>query len=344
MKTKTIAYESANGFVKVFYNGLSAVYPNTITQAGLESYAAKQGKGEKPIYTINNRRVIAGETLNYISSSSDSVKRYGTEEYLIESLIALDQFAEDGDSLTVVTGLPSNHYEDKDEAIRLITNNLKKPHTYIVGDTEKTIKIKKVVVTLQPLATFFYTIVDTNGNVDEDMLERYEDTLTLIIDIGWKTTDVAIIRGNSLIKFDTLETSMETTYEAIRTRLKDQAKKEKKKLAGAKNVRLLEIEKQLRKGDAFRWANELNEATLIKREVFTNSAKNIVTEANSFMSFDQVSTIIFTGGGTEALQDYLEPHLINAKTGKHDDNVFLLDDTQLANVKGYYVYETYLQD
>jgi hypothetical protein len=344
MKTKTIAYESANGFVKVFYNGLSAVYPNTLTQVGRETHAAKQGKEEKPVYTINNRKVYAGETLNYISSSSDNVNRYGTEEYLIESLIALDQFSEDNDILTVVTGIPSNHYEDKDEAIRLITNNLKKPHTYEVNGVEKTVKIKNVIVTLQPLATFFYTIVDENGNVDEDMIERYENTLTLIIDIGWKTSDVAVIRGNSLERFDTLETSMETTYEDIRAKLKEQAKKEKKKLAGAKNVKLLEIERQLRKGDAFRWANELNEASLIKREVFTNSAKNIVTEANSFMSFDQVSTIIFTGGGTEALEGYLEPHLTNAKTGKHDENIFLLSDTQLANVKGYYVFGIYLQD
>lgn len=342
MRTKVVAFESANSFVKVFSDGRKKVYPNTVTRATKEAYNFGSERNESTVYTVLGGRYNVGQTLDYISSSSDSIERYGAEYYYIESLIAISQFAKDGDRIKAVTGLPSIHYGNKEEATRLIQTALTGDHELWIDGEHVRFTITEVLVTLQPLATFFYAAVDEFGEESPEMMARFDDSETLIIDIGWGTTDVALCRGYGLVDYWTINTSMKTAYERIVAEMRAQAVKEKRKLASAK-MPLLDVEKQLRKNMKYNYANEDYNAREIYDEVMSQTAKDIITEVNGIRGIDSYRTVLLTGGGTKALHSDLQELLMNKQTGNVYDNVYIIDDMQLANVKGYYVFAKFLQ-
>lgn len=344
MSNKIIAFESANSFVKIYHDGKHVVYPNTISRAGKERFDKIVSKRDNTtVYTINGENFTAGNTLGYISSSSASIERYASEHYYRESIIAISHFVNDGDTVIVATGIPADHYKNKEKATKLIKDALKGEHTIGINGKEITFTIKDVLVTMQGLATFFYTVIDEWGNVDEEMVERYDGTETLIVDLGWGSSDVAVIRGNSLVDYQTLTTSMKTAYERILEHLQTNAAKEGKKLATAR-IQLLELERQLRQSDVFKYSNEQYDASNIKRSVFKETTDDIITEINNYRPMEQFTTVIFTGGGTKALLPELEPRLADPKTNKLQENIFIMNETQISNVKGYYVFAKYLQN
>jgi len=341
---KVIGFESANSFVKVYSNGKSVSYPNTTSKAPKETYS-KIGNPENEftsiVYEICGLRVNVGKTLNYISSGGGSIERYNGTPYYIESIIAISQFAKKGDDLIICTGLPSDHYGDKEKATEYITKALKKEHTIKIDDEEITFNIKEVYVTLQPLATFFYTVIDTYGESNTDMITRYTDTETLIIDIGWGTTDLAHLQGSDLA-FDPIkiDTSMRNAYESILEKLREHAIKGDPIKTGS--IKLLEMEKQLRTKDIFKFAKNEYSVANIKKEIFRTTAENILAEINNYRNITQFTTVIFTGGGTAALlTDFQEK--LGDKNGEFPENMFFMSNPQDANVKGYYVYVKYLQ-
>lgn len=341
MRQKVIAFEAANSFVKVFSEGRQVVYPNTVTEASKESFNFSDDRDENTVYTVNGQRFHVGKTLRYMTSSSDSISRYGSEQYYIEAIIAISQFASDGSTVKVATGIPSVHYDVRDEATKLIQNSLKGVHTIEVNGVEMTFTITEVVVTLQPLATFFYTVMDENGNELSEMATRFEDSETLVIDIGWGTTDIAVCNGFGLESYFTIDTSMKTAYEMIVSRMKEKASKEQRKLASAR-IKLLDVEKHARKNMIYKYANESYNFKDIYQEVMGITAKRILTEVNAIRGIDQYTTVLLTGGGSSALLPDLESLLINDRTGNLADNVYLANGLQTANVKGYYVFAKYI--
>ncbi|HDR8302811.1 TPA: ParM/StbA family protein [Bacillus cereus] len=341
---KFVGFESANSFVKVFCNGKSVTYANTASKAPKETFnnVNKADKNATDIvYEIGEERLNVGKTKNYVSSGGGSIERYNGTPYYMESLIAIAQFAKDGDNLVVCTGIPSDHYRDKEKAEEYITKALKREHTIIIDGEARTFNIIRVHVTLQPLATFFYTVIDEFGESNEDMITRYEDTETLVIDIGWGTTDLAHLLGSSLtsdpIKIDT---AMKSAYEEILERLREKAPKGDPIKTGS--VKLLDMEKQLRTSDTFKFSNNEYPVGDLKKVVFKKVAENILAEINNYRNLTQFTTVIFTGGGTTALLDNFTEKLAD-KEGKFPENVFLMSAAQDANAKGYYVYAKYLQ-
>lgn len=342
MRQKVIAFEAANSFVKVFSEGKKVVYPNTVTEAAKESFNFSDDRDENTVYTVDGQRFQVGKTLRYMTSSSDNVSRYGSDQYYVESLIAISHFVTDGSTVKVATGIPSVHYDDKELATRLITEALKGEHTIAVNDEEITFTISEVIVTLQPLATFFYASIDEDGTPSPDMIERVKDTETLIIDIGWGTTDIAVCKGLSLDSYFTTDTSMKTAYEMIVERMKEKARNENRKLATAR-IKLLDVEKYARKNMIYKYANESYNFKDIYHEVMEITANRILTEVNAIRGIDQYTTVLFTGGGTKALQSDLRDLLTDSRTGEVFHNVYGVEDVQTANVKGYYVYAKYLK-
>ncbi|MEW4131966.1 ParM/StbA family protein [Bacillus thuringiensis] len=341
---KYIGFESANSFVKVFCNGKSVTYANTASKAPKETFNKVDKKDRNStdvVYEIGEERLNVGKTKNYVSSGGGSIERYNGTPYLLESLIAIAQFAKNGDNLAVCTGIPSDHYRDKDKATEYITNALKKEHTVIVDGEERTFNIIRVHVTLQPLATFFYTVIDEFGESNAEMIARYEDTETLVIDIGWGTTDLAHLLGSSLMSDPIkIDTAMKAAYEEILERLREKAPKGDPIKTGS--VKLLDMEKQLRKSDIFKFSNNEYPVGDLKKVVFKKVAENILAEINNYRNLTQFTTVIFTGGGTTALLNIFTEKLAD-KDGKFPENVFLMADAQDANAKGYYVNAKYLQ-
>lgn len=334
MAKRTVAFESANSFVKVFSDGKGLVYPNTVSDVGLENF---NQISKEEVYRYDGMAFTVGKTLNYETSSSQSLSRYGSDEYRRESVAAISKMVNDGDSVTVVTGIPSQHYNAKEDALRLLNLNLKKSHTIEVNGEEKTFTVTKVIVILQPLATFFYSIIDETGQTDDDMLARIEDTSTLIVDIGWGTTDVAVLVGSTLKETRHIDTNMHTVYSHISETIKQKHKK-----LATMEIPLLELERQFRKGTALKWANKQYECRDIIEEVFEKASRRIVSQIGNMFKIEDYATVIFTGGGATALQANLSANLTDKTTGKIEDNIMLMHDSQMVIVKGYYVFAKYL--
>lgn len=350
-KHKVVAYESANGFVKVFGEGSKKtfVYANTMTEAAKEEFGKLTGeRSTKTVYEFDGERFNAGQTVDYGSSSSDSISRYGTVEYLRESLIAISHVAKDGDVLTVCTGIPSTHYDNKEEATKLITENLKGDsnglHTFKIDGEEISFTIKNVLVTMQGLASFFYCVMDETGDTDEDMIERFEETETLVLDIGWKSSDVALLRGSGLTRQFDLRDSMQTAYELIAEGIKEKYPNDPIASANLQG-QLLDLEKQLRKGDTYKYGNKQYSVSDIKINVFKKIADRIIKEVDGIRTLSKFTTVILTGGGTIALLPELQ-ELLSDKNGELKENIFIIDrvNAQISNVKGYYIFAKYLQD
>lgn len=343
MKTKVIGFESANSFVKVYHEGKELVYPNTVTNAVKENFKVSDKFSEKTVYEILGRRVNVGAVNNYQSSSMDSIERYSTKEYHIESVIAISQFVKSGDKVVAVTGIPSIHYQDKEEATELIKKNLVGPRSILKDGKTIKFEIVDVLVTLQPLATFFYCVLDEFGNVDGDMEDRFYDTQTLIIDIGWGTTDMAHLISDGLEKTFNVPVSMVDVYDTIAVLLIEQALVDKRKLKNA-DIELLNLEKQIREKGCFNYSNEVYKVDTIADEVFDRYAEEILLRAKAKADFDKFTTVIFTGGGAKTLETYLKKRLIDPTTGSIYDNIFFMLEGQIANAKGYFIFGKYIQN
>ncbi|GAK00866.1 hypothetical protein JCM19055_3984 [Geomicrobium sp. JCM 19055] len=275
--------------------------------------------------------------MNYTSSGGVGIQRYATEFYKKESIAGISQVIEDGDIVTAITAIPSTHYNDKEKCKSLINENLVGTHVLEIDGESKTFTIDEVKVTLQPLASYFYTIVDEWGNMNQDMLARYEGTETLVIDIGWGTTDVALVGNGGLSDFWTIQASMSSAYREIELTLKED------KTFSTNTMQPLEIERQLRDNDVLTFSNRTVDASNAKKQVFKETAQQIMTEVNNHQNIEEMTTVIFTGGGFQALKEHLEPMISNDQ-GQVLDNIFFIEDCQLANAKGCYVFGKYISN
>ncbi|WP_370543211.1 hypothetical protein [Geomicrobium sp. JCM 19055] len=173
--------------------------------------------------------------------------------------------------------------------------------------------------------------------MNQDMLARYEGTETLVIDIGWGTTDVALVGNGGLSDFWTIQASMSSAYREIELTLKED------KTFSTNTMQPLEIERQLRDNDVLTFSNRTVDASNAKKQVFKETAQQIMTEVNNHQNIEEMTTVIFTGGGFQALKEHLEPMISNDQ-GQVLDNIFFIEDCQLANAKGCYVFGKYISN
>lgn len=344
---KVVAFEAANSFVKVFTRGRTRVYANTLTTVSSEVFTKigdNMDRDAETVYTVAGKSYYVGRTLKYRTSSGSDLSRYKTEKYLAESLIAISQVVDDGETIVVATGIPADHYAAKEMAKEYINEALVGTHTIQVNGNDFTFTISEVVIILQPLASYFYALVDELGNSDEGMISRITDTETLIVDVGFGTTDLAVCLGYGLQGYYPLTDSMRTVYEKVARKLKEQAAAKGDKLATAK-IQLLDLENQIRTKKHFTYANKRYEITGLYEDALKETANDVLDEIRNIRGLEQYTTVIFTGGGSKSMAKYFDAALKDPKTGDLPENVFFIDGqtAQTANVKGYFVYTNYLR-
>lgn len=341
MAERIVGFESANSFVKIYTKGKKPViYPNTLSDVAKEQFG--ELTGTKTIYEVEGKRYNVGKTLQFHSSSMASKRRYGTENYKIESLIAISQVVENGDNVIACTGLPANHYSAKEAITKMIEGQLLGPREVTINGIKKSFVISKVIVTLQPLATFFFSLLDVDGTSDDDMTERVSGTKSLIIDIGWGSTDVADCISGDLVDFFSLQTTMKDMYVLLLEKIKDKFKGEDISTA---TIDLLELEKQFRKSTTIKYGNSSYDCADVYDLVVKEITSKIILEVYTKRELEEYTTVIFTGGGTEALRSQITKEFWDVEREDVKSNIFLMnaDNSQIANAKGYYVYATFLQ-
>lgn len=331
---KPIALEVANGFIKA-YDGIGEVvkYPNTVQELEEDDIIVSR-RGVNAIHEYDGNLYAVGRTIGVESSSGYDVSKYKTENYLREALFALSTLVNDGTTIDLVTGLPSVHMKDSstaDEVIKRFKNK-----KFVVDG--KRISIRNVYVLLQPTGAFFYSLVDENGEIDEDMFERFGLGDVMISDIGFGTTDVAIYRNRSKVR----DFSVEFAIKDAILNLINKLSKEHPGTKFARNeVPEFEIERQIREGyESIKLYGEEIPYLEEWEEILRKQAGKILNRLRNKAAMDSMNTIIFAGGGTVLLRPYLEEWLKD-NSGETYGNVFFSDESQEMNVKGFYTWYHY---
>lgn len=340
MANRIVGFESANSFIKGFTLGKALlVYPNTLSKNPKESITLSDA-AKTAVYEVEGTEYTVGKTLSYKSSSMASVFRYSTPNYKIESLIAIAQLVDNNDTVIASTGIPSKHYGELEDITSTIQQQLKGYHEIKINGEIKSFTIAEVIVKLQPYAAFYSTAIQIdmyNQYIDNPILVgRIQDNPTLVVDIGWGSTDIADVFGLDLIDSFATKTSIKHYYESLLQKIK--TKYAGQPIATA-SIELLEIEKQLRKTNILNYGNVQYDCGDIINETKAEITLNIITELYAKRELEEYTTVVFTGGGSELLRTNINQNFYNQKTQSLANNIYIgaQNTLQYDVVRGYYL-------
>ena len=117
--TQKIGLEIANGYIKVVSDDSEAVYPNRLKMLTGSEFSLTGTIGT--VYEFNNKKYILDEKGD--SSGGRSADRYLSEDYLLETLVAVSQVIKER-NVALTIGVPCRDFEVKDLKTK-ITNHLK---------------------------------------------------------------------------------------------------------------------------------------------------------------------------------------------------------------------------
>ena len=265
--------------------------------------------GEKANRDTNNARLtFTAEKTNNIT---DHVK------YLAALGLASEQ--DDQGSYTVVTGLPVEDFAAQEDLRKDLEKNLTGTFDYVFGNQAKLIGVHKVHVIPQSAGAYYCYILQ-DGEIRIDRV----NTLTLVIDIGFKTTDAVAMRD---AKYSSTESFTEYTgvsnvHIEIRKRLMKEFGLRKE---------LSEIDEIVRSKTIYLDGREVSIEDMIL-EAVKPFAEKIVDAIPLYISNPkEIRQIILTGGGAYLMQEYF-------KMAFPKNSILVLPNAEYSNAEGYYKY------
>ena len=189
--TQKIGLEVANGYIKVVSDDSEAVYPNRLKMLTGSEFSLTGTIGT--IYEFNNKKYILDEKGD--SSGGRSADRYLSDDYLLETLVAISQVIKER-NVALTIGVPCRDFEIKGLKEK-ITNHLKGRHVLYVSNNieeekeEYVINIEDVYVVVEPLGTLCEFVFDEKLQI----VNNRDNFSYVIIDIGYSTTDILATNG-----------------------------------------------------------------------------------------------------------------------------------------------------
>lgn len=213
----------------------------------------------------------------------------------------------------VVTGLPAERIHMAQDLEARVRGE--KDIKVFFGKEMRDIRIyvSEVEIVPQPLGSYWSQCL----NLDEKDAYPIEK-VTGVIDIGFRTTDLAAIESGEYIpeKSKTFSVGLSTAYSDVSSSLAEEygLEKEGYNLDGIIIKRKVNI------------SGKEVDITNIVENSFKKLATNVLVEVNSQWKVSDYDNLIITGGGGQALSPYLLPHLPQAK---------LATDPITANCRGF---------
>ncbi len=244
-------------------------------------------------------------------------------------LAALAPYAEHGDPVRLVTGLPVSFFRKYKDAL---TTLLQQRHTVTVVHAngkreEKSIYIEKVRVVPQPFGSLFGQMLDAQGKIAN---QRFVNEKIGVIDIGFRTTDFTISDKTRYSERGSLSTDsgMSVAYNAIANLLHEKC---------GTQVELYRLFEAVTRG-VIKIKGQKYDLTSLAQQAYGQLATRIATEANRLWADDwDVDAILITGGGGAALASYLQQQIEGEVLPMPTDQ-----DARLNNVTGYWKYGVHI--
>lgn len=240
--------------------------------------------------------------------------RTGTPEYKLLFLTALSIFAESaGEPFSIVTGLPVDDFEDRE----IIEKGLKGGFSLSVAGREISFAVKELTVIPQGCGAFLDLLfADDHG----DPNEAYAQGPVGIVDIGYKTTDFALMQSAEFAwRFSgSIKHGMSMIYQAAVQKFSD---------AYRGNFDLKSVEEAISDGMICRLGERIAvDPTLLDAD-FNGLAGEITSWIRQRWRDQRLSRIICAGGGSLMLKPCLSRLL---------PEMIFLNNPNLANVRGFY--------
>jgi len=316
--SETLALDLANGFVKVTVDK-TLCYENKLRRIKHNDFSVFN-QADEEIYTFQENQYVL-DPVGGLTSGGRNNLRYGTDQYLLECLIAISKVTDKVD-ISLTLGLPCKDHGNT-EIENKIMEKLKGTHVLRTknrkNDEEKVrvIDIKDITILCEPVGTLLDLIIDENFNIISDL----EELKFLIIDIGYGTMDIIETNGLNIINKDHANIGGMTLVQDYLERI---------------NVNHSETGKVFKESDITiipkAIINKYKKEWNFSQELET-SKKYVATEITSIISqkgyaYEDYDLVVFSGGCCLQIKDYL-PLPVNG---------VIHDDCQNSNVNGYRKY------
>jgi len=193
---RVIGIDVANSTIKSWTDGdKNQSYRNTvkaINDAGL----VYSFKTDYHMFVFNKEVYEVGD-ISVMGSGGRGKARYNSSNFKTEAIIGIAKILEsaNGEKIRVVTGVPSSLSKNT-AVVEELKRNLVGSYDIksVVWDKVETVAfdIVDVIVVPQPLGTIYNYVYDrTTGQIDQKMISQR----ILVVDIGWGTTDLAILES-----------------------------------------------------------------------------------------------------------------------------------------------------
>lgn len=324
---RIIGFENSNSRIKGLSDLKVLDYPNTIRKVRrMTNQTGSLSKGK--VYEYQDQFYCVGALGDYGSGSKDA-SRYTDNDFKIETIIALSQMCNNGDSINLITGLPANLAERTD-IIDKIKYNLIGTHRVGDGKAKKTFRIEKVNVASQPVGTLWGMLYDINGNeiVNDDIFgEKF-----LVIDIGFGTTDLVALSATQGIVEDSSKTLDIATsdyitkvYNAIDIEIRDSH-------LSQSGMTAYELDEQIRQSDTIKLTTGKFDVGSIKKDYQEEFAVSLKQRLGQFgYNLNKYHQTILTGGGASIMGNEI------TKVFNNDNRIKVINNPRLANVTGFFI-------
>lgn len=312
---------------QVFKSIVGEANPVQFAEALLPSQAAQPRH-----FNIGGEEVFVGElaetqsrgrgfTLDHAQFISKYARALG--------LAALTPYAEHGDPVRLVTGLPISFFRKYKDAL---TTLLQQRHTVTVVQAngareDKTVYIEKVRVIPQPFGSLFNLMLDPQGKA---LQQRFLTEKIGVIDIGFRTTDFTISDKTRYSERGSVSTDsgMSVAYNAIANLLHEKS---------GTQVELYRVYEASTRG-TIKIKGQKYDLTGLVQQAYAQLATRIAVEANRLWADDwDLDAIVITGGGGAALASLLQSQIEGEVLPMPTDQ-----DARLNNVTGYWKYGVHL--
>lgn len=245
------------------------------------------------------------------------------------ALAAIAPYADNGDPIRLVTGLPISFFRrHKDQLTALL--QARHPITVVQANgqrEEKTIAIDRVRIIPQPFGSMFNLMLNDIGKPSS---QRFLSEKIGIIDIGFRTADYTISdktryseRGSA-----STDSGISAAFTAIANVLQEKS---------GVTIELYRLTEAVTRG-VIKIKGKRYDLTKVVEQAYTQLATKIAVEVNRLWADDwDMDAIVITGGGGATLAPFLAPMLEGEVLPQVADQ-----DARLNNVFGYWKYGVHI--
>ena len=332
--TRIIGLDVANSTLKVWTDEINIKYVNTIKEIN-DAGLVYSFRADYQMFVYQKKIYEVGLT-SATGSGGRVISRYGSDEYTIEALIAiascLKELGENGKNqvLRIVTGVPSSLAKNS-KIIDLIKEKLIGKHEIKAVTFEDVLplsfEISEVIVVPQPLGTMYDYVYDDDA---DELNEKLLDQRAIVIDIGWGTTDIAILENARVRSTFSFDIGSSDYISALQEDVNNNMPQ-----ANIFSLAPHEFDFKLLNSSLVETPFGKFDLTQFVENHKKEQAKRVYQEVMGLgLEFNKFYKIILTGGGSLLYEKYLREYF-------DDPRILIKDNAVMSNCKGFWLLGNY---